>query len=350
MIKFFRKIRQSLLSENKFSKYIIYAIGEIILVVIGILIALQINNWNDSRNKEQKTTTLLLDVLNEIEKNIEISTEKLPYFHEKDSVFNAIMFKQVTKETYLSPEFPEFKYMLNDSRKVELLEEAFNVLMANMQDVPLRYKTIIKDLSHLNKILKKEVDEWNKTFSNEFQDYVKYESENYSWFSDYSENGNGPILEYYLTSNDYKNRVAYRHDIVIHNLEDHVLKYRKAAITIYMQIAKLLELEMDSKNMVWQISNPKFYTGTYKLEFYIKNGFIWGNKKPTEQVTIIEKEKRLFMTSPLDTTKFEVIPFSKTQFFTVNKGSYFTYKINHGDTLIESNNGTIYKKITSNND
>jgi hypothetical protein len=47
MVKFFRKIRQKLLSENKFSKYFIYAIGEIVLVVIGILIALQINNWNE---------------------------------------------------------------------------------------------------------------------------------------------------------------------------------------------------------------------------------------------------------------------------------------------------------------
>ena len=53
MIKFFRKIRQKLLSENKFSKYLIYAIGEIILVVIGILIALQINTWNENR-KNQK--------------------------------------------------------------------------------------------------------------------------------------------------------------------------------------------------------------------------------------------------------------------------------------------------------
>ena len=44
MIRFFRKIRQRLLTENKFSKYLIYAIGEILLVVIGILIALNINN------------------------------------------------------------------------------------------------------------------------------------------------------------------------------------------------------------------------------------------------------------------------------------------------------------------
>jgi hypothetical protein len=46
MIHFFRRIRQSLLAQNKISKYLLYAIGEILLVVIGILIALSINNWN----------------------------------------------------------------------------------------------------------------------------------------------------------------------------------------------------------------------------------------------------------------------------------------------------------------
>ena len=53
MIRFFHQIRQRLLTENRFSKYILYAVGEIILVVIGILIALQINNWNES-NKENE--------------------------------------------------------------------------------------------------------------------------------------------------------------------------------------------------------------------------------------------------------------------------------------------------------
>ena len=66
MIKFFRKIRQSLLTENKFSKYLIYAIGEIILVVIGILIALQINNWNEF-NKERESEKI---ILNEIRDNL----------------------------------------------------------------------------------------------------------------------------------------------------------------------------------------------------------------------------------------------------------------------------------------
>ena len=52
MILFFRKIRQKLLTQNKFSKYLFYAIGEIALVMIGILLALQINNRNeDAKNR-----------------------------------------------------------------------------------------------------------------------------------------------------------------------------------------------------------------------------------------------------------------------------------------------------------
>jgi len=49
MIKFFRHIRQRMIKENRFSRYMLYAIGEIVLVVIGILLALQINDWNSAR-------------------------------------------------------------------------------------------------------------------------------------------------------------------------------------------------------------------------------------------------------------------------------------------------------------
>jgi len=57
MIKFFRNIRKTMIKENKVTKYLLYAIGEIVLVVIGILIALGINNWNENRkslNQEHK--------------------------------------------------------------------------------------------------------------------------------------------------------------------------------------------------------------------------------------------------------------------------------------------------------
>ncbi len=66
MIKFFRKIRQKTLTENKFSKYLLYAIGEIILVVIGILIALQVNNWNEKRKQDERFMFGLRELYGEI--------------------------------------------------------------------------------------------------------------------------------------------------------------------------------------------------------------------------------------------------------------------------------------------
>jgi hypothetical protein len=70
MIKFFRKIRHRLLSKNKFRKYLMYAIGEIILVVIGILIALQFNTWQIEEKDRKIEKTLLENIKKDLESDI----------------------------------------------------------------------------------------------------------------------------------------------------------------------------------------------------------------------------------------------------------------------------------------
>lgn len=69
MIKFFRHLRQRLLNENKFSKYLLYAVGEIVLVVLGILIALRINNWNESRKAQEELESIKQNLTQEFESN-----------------------------------------------------------------------------------------------------------------------------------------------------------------------------------------------------------------------------------------------------------------------------------------
>jgi len=66
MIKLFRNIRQNLIMENKTSKYLKYAIGEIVLVVIGILIALQVNNWNEARKAKLKEKANLKNLVQDL--------------------------------------------------------------------------------------------------------------------------------------------------------------------------------------------------------------------------------------------------------------------------------------------
>jgi hypothetical protein len=75
VFKFFRRIRHSLFTENKISKYSVYAIGEIILVVIGILIALQINNWNEQRKIRAVEITYLENISTDLQLNIKALQE-----------------------------------------------------------------------------------------------------------------------------------------------------------------------------------------------------------------------------------------------------------------------------------
>ena len=70
MLKFFRKIRKNLLTEGNFSKYLLYALGEIILVVIGILIALQIDNWNSEKKDLKAERSYLTSLYGEFSTNL----------------------------------------------------------------------------------------------------------------------------------------------------------------------------------------------------------------------------------------------------------------------------------------
>lgn len=76
MIHFFRRIRHKLLTENRLTRYLIYAIGEIALVMIGILLALQVNNWNEQRKQNKLEHTYLIALKEEFKENL-VETERV---------------------------------------------------------------------------------------------------------------------------------------------------------------------------------------------------------------------------------------------------------------------------------
>lgn len=71
MFRFFRTLRQRLLTENRFNKYLLYAIGEIALVMVGILLALQVNNWNEERKQRQVENKYFFNLKNDLRADLE---------------------------------------------------------------------------------------------------------------------------------------------------------------------------------------------------------------------------------------------------------------------------------------
>ena len=74
MIKFFRRIRQKLIDEGNLKGYVFYAFGEILLVVIGIVIALQIDNWNENRINQSELREILLTIKANLQSDIEANS------------------------------------------------------------------------------------------------------------------------------------------------------------------------------------------------------------------------------------------------------------------------------------
>lgn len=77
MIKLFRKIRYNLMRTNKTGMYLKYAFGEIFLVMIGILLALQVNNWNENRKERIAEQTLYQTLINSLESDLEDANDKI---------------------------------------------------------------------------------------------------------------------------------------------------------------------------------------------------------------------------------------------------------------------------------
>jgi len=103
MIKFFRKIRQNMIKENKASKYLLYAIGEIVLVVIGILIALQVNTWNEERKLKKELGLFQLSLISELNKDVSSITKELNLLDDDikklDNYFHRMSSESVNKDT-----------------------------------------------------------------------------------------------------------------------------------------------------------------------------------------------------------------------------------------------------------
>ena len=222
MIKIFRKIRQQLLSEGKTGKYLKYAIGEIILVVIGILIALQINNWNENRKNRLTEADYYCRILDDFELNeklidetAELTTHKIKLCKEllldlntipnkrsdilnkfvlalRQDVFvpSNIAFEEITSsgqlklltDLELKNRLIQHSTFLNNI--LNLLQENRNEIISRMGDFDSVTNFGFQDLDYLNNVLDKEhldlfpKNNWNNEPNNplflKFQDNLVF--------------------------------------------------------------------------------------------------------------------------------------------------------------------------------
>jgi len=194
MINFFRKIRENMIKENRVSKYILYAIGEIVLVVIGILIALSINNWNEQKKTEEKTKSSLLALRNDLILDTLLINKNLPeikfQFQLNESLRTRIAKPKATLDTLIQIARYEFNPNWND--QIIYNTNAYNSLNQTglIENLPDTLKTLIKNFYNRKFQLNNMVERITTDYRSKVADYV----DTYT-FGSTSLHDQGPLID-----------------------------------------------------------------------------------------------------------------------------------------------------------
>jgi hypothetical protein len=176
MISLLRKIRQKLLVEGKTSQYFKYAIGEIILVVIGILIALSINNWNENRKTSAQVKNILSALHSDLVQDTILITKKLPGIAEQyqfnESIRARVAATNATLDTLIK--ITRFEFNPTWSNQILYNTNAYNSLNETglIENLPDTLKSKIKTFYNNKFYLNRKIERTTNDYRNKVSSFV----------------------------------------------------------------------------------------------------------------------------------------------------------------------------------
>ncbi len=203
------------MEKNKTGKYFKYAIGEIVLVVIGILIALQINNWNENRNNQNELNNIHNQIVFELDNDIKELSRNLEFYKTLEPVFDKV---------------------ISDSRTTDLLDDGLSRLLASSTSTNLNKSGIlrlkafsVKDSLSLKLIELYDLMETvniipiENRISYEGQELAEIYRDNYSWYTEWiskritKDNSSKELQDYFVNSQEYRHYVVSNYQKIYNN-------------------------------------------------------------------------------------------------------------------------------------
>jgi hypothetical protein len=324
MPNFLRKTRSKLTNNGKLSSYLLYALGEIALVVIGILLALQINNANEQRKNDAAAEHILMQIRADLAEDIEQADKNMGQYMQKDQLIREVMTGQLTAVDFEGRRAWQIGSLTASTVSMDIQSESFQSLLSINDRLSPRYDTILADLKELYIDAKLYVDLNNELVTEVVREHINWLKYNTEWFSNfYFLEGafTSDQIDFYLNSPYYKNVLSEYFHMVVNNQYLSTLQFRAAAIEMHDELTTFLGLE-------------DFHT--YDTELYSDYLGTFTDQTDTFQVAIKEKELAIDYLEDEETEL--IIPIDSSR-FTVESGGFYALE---RDSLNEVTGLTIH--------
>ena len=259
MISLFRKIRKGLLKDGNNAAYLKYAVGEVFLVVVGILIALQIDNWNKNRIEHKELGQIQQRIILDIDNDIQDLSSSLIFWKEKEPIFNKV---------------------INDSITIDLLDQGLSRLIGTIRPISLN-KVGVEQLKRLkvkdplslgiidvyDRIESIYITPYQHQISEMANDHRKKIKEKYEWFPEWisktimKDNSSKELQSYFLTNPEYRNEVSNAYQLIYGNY----VRYLEFVIPTLENLRTQLKRMHDDDFVEIDKESLAQFTGTFEI-------------------------------------------------------------------------------------
>ena len=227
--------------RNITSKYLKYAIGEIVLVMIGILLAMQINNWNENRKQQREFNNILNTIHQDLKRDTLIASSLIKYYKEIEKNSLHIINKKVNRNNY--KEYPKSKNLVSRYKSFNIQTKGFSMAKNFSTKNVIKNDSLFIEISQFYSAFLPIIDDSNGFVKEEvlsnIETYKKYD-----WYVDWTQgNFTDDMILYFSESEEYRKQVAS------HNLlagKNHML-FISAYYDNAIKVMKLINENLSNK-------------------------------------------------------------------------------------------------------
>ena len=238
MLKIFRKARWNFLQNNSISTYLLYAIGEVALVMIGILLALQVNNWNENRKTKNQLKSILSTVSLDLKRDTIAASTITRFYDTIKKKSDLIIQKKLNRNNY--KECPECRSLVSVYQPFVIQKKGYELLKDFSDNNEIKNDTLVTNITQFYTTFLVLVEDSNTFVKEEvFKNIETFKEKD--WFVDWTLGKyNKEMIVYFTEGEEYRKMVASNDIFAVKNHKLFVDLYNKNAKTLIEKIDERL--------------------------------------------------------------------------------------------------------------